>query len=662
MLSDQLSSAPGSVLNPPHPALFPPQSRGRGNLRCHCATSFFVSRYSLILLMMALSIGCSRSDRRPIGAESFAPSEADVLRPPSGGEMVRVPAGHFRMGDPDGLADETPHEVSISAFYIDRRPITQKLYESVMGVNPSRVKAPNNPVERIRWTDAAMFCNRCSKLEGLTPCYDEETWACDFSADGYRLPTEAEWEYACRAGSDTRYCFGDDERLLAQYAWCKPHSRGRPHEVGQKRPNAWGLYDMHGNVWEWCNDFYSADYYEASPPADPRGPESGKQRVLRGGAWSSSAAMCRSAQRFQELPVFTDACFGADSYGFRRVRSVPNNRTKDRSSHVTRRLSEPPAGEQSNTNRDKAHTASSKHAITEIPESRAAMEPVVSSEKENHDIKESTHPARAEGPLDPTRLKGTIVFVSDRSGNLDIWTMRPDGTDCRPLTQDEEPDADPRFSPDGRRIMYTSLTEGFPEIWIMNRDGSNPARVTEGSQGDWAPDGNSIVFIRDDQVYVRNLNSGKERLVSPESWKRCGVPAWSPDGRRIAVASRHTGTIGVFLLTLDGNPTPLATEDPCCTPRWSADGKRILFQTVKGHIHELDIQGGSEEPLTFGADIQHDACYSPDGSMVVFARGPSQEGPWQLCVVDLKSEDLDVVPITGEGSNRQPDWHWTEEN
>jgi TolB protein len=391
---------------------------------------------------------------------------------------------------------------------------------------------------------------------------------------------------------------------------------------------------MHGNVWEWCHDFYDETYYRGSPRVDPPGPSSGKQRVLRGGAWNSTADACRAAHRFQEFPVFTDACFGADSYGFRRVRRA----SRDAPASAEQRRETSPA---------------------EKRENRAAAEPAAEqAEPEKADPAAAPLPA-ADGPIDTARLTGTVVFVSDRGGSLDIWTMRANGTQCRQLTNDEHPDADPRFSPDGQRILYTSLREGFPELWIMNRDGSAPQRVTEGCQPAWHPDGHSIVFIRDDQAYVRELESGYERRVTAATWKRCGVPAWSPDGTQIAVASRHLGRIGIFLLDAQGqgDPKQLASEDPCCTPQWSPDGQRMLFQTIKGHIHEMDLADGTEEQLTFGADVQHDPRYSPDGQLVIFARGPTQQGPWQLCVVDLRSDDLDVMQIAGAGSNRLPDWH-----
>jgi len=239
---------------------------------------------------------------------------------PSGVAMVLLPGGTFTMGDDNGEVDEPAHKVSVSPFYMDKLEVTQEEYQRVMGDNPSKVKAKKNPVEQVRWSDAVRYCNARSRLDGLEPAYDLKTWACRFEADGYRLPSEAEWEYAARAGTDTPYFFGDSEAKLKQHAWFKDNTGGKPRPVRQRRPNAWGLYDMLGNVWEWCNDFYKVDYYLESPAKDPRGPESGEKKVLRGGCWNSTPDACRVAYRYNENPGYTDVCFGYDIYGFRCVR------------------------------------------------------------------------------------------------------------------------------------------------------------------------------------------------------------------------------------------------------------------------------------------------------------------------------------------------------
>jgi Tol biopolymer transport system component len=379
---------------------------------------------------------------------------------------------------------------------------------------------------------------------------------------------------------------------------------------------------VHGNVWQWCNDWYSENFYAESPKENPRGPAAGKMRVLRGGAWDSTPDKCRSAYRHKEFPTFSDACFGADSYGFRRVRN--------------------------------GTSTGQPTTVVSAPK----VEP--KSDPEKKIDKPAVAPAPSTGKIDLAKLTGTIVFVSDRSGVLKIWTMHASGKNAKQLTKGAEPDADPRFSPDGKRIIYTSVKGGFPEVWIMNRDGSEPKSVTKGSQASWAPDGKSIIFINDNQTFIRDLASGKEKLVTPKAWERCGVPAISPDGKRFAVASRHLGNIGIFILDLDGKESAqLKAEEACCTPIWSKDGKRIICQTVQGHIHQVGTDGKNWEQLTFGADLQHDARYSPDGSMILFCRAPGAEGPWQICVKRLDDED-EFMQMTKEGSNLLPDWHGDE--
>ena len=157
----------------------------------------------------------------------------------------------------------------------------------------------------------------------MEPCYDEDTLECDFEANGYRLPTEAEWEYAARAGTDTKYLFGNDPRTLGQYAWTEENSGERTHEVGTRRPNPWGLFDMYGNVAEWVQDYYGERYYGSSPERNPRGPGDGEYRVLRGGGWSSDAAVTRSTYRSFSASV-DDGCLVSDAIGFRCVRPSPS--------------------------------------------------------------------------------------------------------------------------------------------------------------------------------------------------------------------------------------------------------------------------------------------------------------------------------------------------
>lgn len=197
-----------------------------------------------------------------------------------GMEFVLIRAGEFFMGSAHGSQSERPvHRVKISRpFYLSKYEVTQGQWESVMGSNPSHFRDDaNRPVEMVSWQDAQKFILQLN--------YDENT-------TDYRLPTEAEWEYAARAASRTNYCFGDDRRQLENYAW---FNSDETHAVGKLKPNDWGLYDMHGNLWEWVQDWYGA--YSMETITDPLGPPTGSTRVVRGGDWYCEADSCHSAVR-----------------------------------------------------------------------------------------------------------------------------------------------------------------------------------------------------------------------------------------------------------------------------------------------------------------------------------------------------------------------------
>ncbi len=288
-----------------------------------------------ILAALALSLvvfGCGKPSPSPDEAGQGQATSTGSAQTPfeivtkSGVEMIYLPGGAFMMGSAQGNPDEAPvHKVEVSAFLIDKVEVTQEMFAKVQLPNPSHWQdSPRKPVERVRWRDAKQYCNERSLLEGLKPCYDEKTadWDCDSSASGYRLPTEAEWEYACRAGSTESYDFGSADKLR-QHSWFADNAENKTHPVGQKRANRWGIFDLYGNVSEWCEDVYSPTYYKESPPSDPLGPSNpGKdvKRVIRGGSWKSSADMCRTAFRQGERTGNTDACFLTDYCGFRCVR------------------------------------------------------------------------------------------------------------------------------------------------------------------------------------------------------------------------------------------------------------------------------------------------------------------------------------------------------
>jgi formylglycine-generating enzyme required for sulfatase activity len=272
----------------------------------------------LCLVVLPFLISCTgSSETNKAGISSESQSTSQDISPDNGMEtitnsigmkLVLIPKGTFMMGSPtseqgasyyrDG--HETQHEVTISEdYYLGVFEVTQGQYEKVMGTNPSyfqkRVIGKSDssmyPVEQVSWEDAVEFCKKLSDLP-------EEKKA----GRVYRLPTEAEWEYACRAGSKAAYSFGANSKTLGDYAWFGENSGSQTHPVGEKKANAWGLYDMHGNVWEWCSDWYGV--YPKGSVSDPSGPSEGSIRVGRGGSWSNEAADCRSADRFRLDPSF----------------------------------------------------------------------------------------------------------------------------------------------------------------------------------------------------------------------------------------------------------------------------------------------------------------------------------------------------------------------
>ena len=241
-------------------------------------------------------------------------------------DMITIPGGTARMGDIRGSAnqpDELPvHQVNLKPFMISRHEVTQELYLQVMGKNPSySTGSLDLPVENVTWYEVVEFCNALSALDGLTACYSgvaEKQVTCDFNANGYRLPTEAEWEYACRAGSETDYWSGSTDEDLNRVAWHAGNSEGNTHPVGGKEANGFGLYDMHGNVAEWCWDWYDPAYYATSPASDPEGPATGEEKVQRGGSYFTFTFGLRSSFRGN----FLDPSLKGRDIGFRVARSM----------------------------------------------------------------------------------------------------------------------------------------------------------------------------------------------------------------------------------------------------------------------------------------------------------------------------------------------------
>ena len=239
--------------------------------------------------------------------------------------LVLIPAGKFMMGSPATEAGRSSdggpqHEVTISKpFYMGVFEVTQEQYEQVMGVNPSSFKGAKNPVENVSWDEAVEFCRKLSARTGKK----------------VMLPTEARWEYACRAGTTTAFRTGDVlkpgqanavipsnpgvwDRIMAWVGKSSGQKTIQTTPAGGFPPNGFGLYDMHGNVWEWCGDWYGEDYYANSPKTDPQGPDSGSGRVLRGGSWNYDPRICRSANRNRDTPDYRSS-----EYGFRVAVDLP---------------------------------------------------------------------------------------------------------------------------------------------------------------------------------------------------------------------------------------------------------------------------------------------------------------------------------------------------
>ena len=213
-------------------------------------------------------------------------------------EMVRVEGGTFRMGatseQSDAYNDEKPvHTVTLSGYYIGKTVVTQALWQAVMGINPSRFKGADRPVECVSWDDCQMFIGKLNSITGAN----------------FRLPTDAEWEFACRGGNNSCGYKYSGSNNLGSVAWCDYNSGGQTHPVGTKAPNELGIYDMSGNVWEWCSDWYGG--YTGGLQTNPIGPKSGKYRVIRGGCWFVSSRYCRLSYRSHYCnPTFSGSDLG----------------------------------------------------------------------------------------------------------------------------------------------------------------------------------------------------------------------------------------------------------------------------------------------------------------------------------------------------------------
>ena len=283
--------------------------------------------FGVMAAVVVLGFGCGKKPTEPSGPTVNLATLAD--------SMILIQGGTFTMGDttPYGNAFERPlHQVTVSSFYMSATECTQRKFRKVMGSLP-----PNNtvndsfvPVVAVNWYRAVRFCNALSRKEGKSQCYDTSNadsskWECDFTKSGYRLPTEAEWEYACRAGTTTNTYWGIDPMdgyATWDHAWLDGNSNFMPHRVAGKGPNAWGLYEMMGNTWEWCNDWY-VDYKD-SAQVNPTGPNSGTSRIIRGSSADGGLSEMRSGLRWMSTPEETFILNETDYVGIRVVCGLEN--------------------------------------------------------------------------------------------------------------------------------------------------------------------------------------------------------------------------------------------------------------------------------------------------------------------------------------------------
>jgi Tol biopolymer transport system component len=249
-----------------------------------------------------------------------------------------------------------------------------------------------------------------------------------------------------------------------------------------------------------------------------------------------------------------------------------------------------------------------------------------------------------------------IVFSGNRTGPWRIWCIAPDGSGLRQLSPDAgtEHDVDPAFSPDGKWILFTSTRGGKTGIWKMPRDGGAVERICDGDQAEWSPDGGQVVFRREEKIFVRQLAGGAERQVSPKDWPHPSGPAWSPDGKRIALACRWDAGNALFLLPSGGGEaTKLYDRKPACEPHWSPDGTRLVYET-ETNICTIGADAKKNRMVTYFGGVQRYGRFSPDGKSIVYCQGPSERGPWELYII--LAQGGTPRQLTEGASDMNPDW------
>ncbi len=480
-------------------------------------------------------------------------------------EMVLIPAGEFLMG----------HRVRITKpFYLGKYEVTQEQWQAVMGNNPSYFKGPKNPVEQVSWDDCQQLLKRLNEQVG----------------GKFSLPTEAQWEYACRAGSMARYCFGDDEEQLDEYAWYKGNAKMKTHPVGKKKSNAWGLYDVHGNVFEWCQDWVDGGYYANSPTDDPTGPTTGSGRVASGGCWAADAVFCGFAYHgggpspgtrtpalgLRVSLVLAESQVEAARKQLRLRRLAPQTVEVGKPLTVAMSVENPdawkgklryslgpqcPAGTTVN-----AETG--EFAWTPPPDQAAGLYDVIVS---------------AQGPDGQTAQTTFVVTVKAKAGREEAKF----GKQIRVFEVQIRSVLSVAFSPDGRRVL-TGLSDHTAVLW--DTDTGAQIRVFKGHHG-----------------VVTSV-------------------AFSPDGKRVLTGSDDYTAILWNVGT--GQQLHVFTAQYLTSVAFSPDGKRVLTGSVNGTAILWDADTGLQRHVFMGNSAVFSVAFSPDGKRVLTGLGDHTAVLW----------------------------------
>ena len=377
-------------------------------------------------------------------------------------------------------------------------------------------------------------------------------------------------------------------------------------------------------------------------------------RVDRGGDWPAAIARACEGKASLSVEAAAGLCAELTEQPLRRLVHLVNYRPEQPATAVAIGL-EVPAGRRVASvalaspehaeDRPLAFQQQADHVAFTVPQVRVYEIAVVTYQ-----------PAAAEKEL-PARGPQRIIFSSNRSGVWRIWSISPDGSAMRQLTQAgaDEQDVDPVFRHDGQSILFSSTRGGKTGIWRMGADGTKAERICDGDQAEWSPQGREIVFRRGGQIFVRTLESGHERSITPaQGWPHCSGPAWSPDGKMIALACRWDAGNALFLVSAAGaEPSRVYDRQGACEPHWSPDGRRLVYET-ETHICTINPDGKKNRIITYFGGVQRYARFSPDGQSIVFCQGESERGPWELYII--ASQGGTPRKLTDGGSDMNPDW------